>query len=139
PNSRDLFGVFMGPNTGSGRTELHILSASSNYTQFTAHIATALGMTNGNQWQFAVAPNRDLFCIFMNRTGSGMTEVHVLSAASGYQQFVGHWATALGATYPKQAQFQVDGHRNLVLILMNTTGSGRTEVHVLSADSGYQQ
>jgi hypothetical protein len=39
-------------DTGSGRTEVHILSAASNYKQFTLHQATALGMTDPYSWSF---------------------------------------------------------------------------------------
>jgi CHAP domain len=135
----DLRGVDMN-NTGSGNTEVHILSAASGYTQFSAHIKTALAATYPQNWQFAFAPdNQDLVGIDMNNTGSGNTEVHILSAASGYTQFSAHIKTALAATYPQNWQFAVAPNRDLVGIDMNSTGSGNTEVHILSAASGYTQ
>jgi hypothetical protein len=136
PNG-DLVGVDMN-GTGSGMTEVHILSAASNYTQFSDHLATALGSSSPQQWQFAIAPNRDLVAVKMNGTGSSRTEVHILSAASNYTQFALHAATALAMTNPTQWSFQLRG-RDLVGVDMNGTGSGRTEVHILSAASNYTQ
>jgi len=134
----DLRGVDMN-QTGSGRTEVHILSAASNYQQFTNHVATSLEATSPDKWAFSWASNGDLFGIAMNQTGSGRTEVHVLSADSDYQQFSNHVATALEATAPSDWTFQVAPNRDLVAIRMHGSASGRTEVHVLSAASDYQQ
>lgn len=42
---------------GSGTTELHVLSGSSGYTSFIAHIATALHRTgNDESWEFEFGP-----------------------------------------------------------------------------------
>src|ERR1700737_463552 len=88
--------------TGSGTTEVHVLSAASRYQEFTLHTGTPLEMTGDTPWAFGVGPSDDLFCIkggsAAHPTGSGTTEVHVLSAASSYQEFTLHTKTALEMT-----------------------------------------
>jgi hypothetical protein len=66
----------------SGKTELHILSAESDYQQFANHVATCLGPTDAN-WLFGVNFDGDLFA-FCRSGQSGRAEVHVLTAASNY-------------------------------------------------------
>ncbi len=134
PDNNDLIGI-MKQNTASGKTEVHILSAESQYQKRTLDVATGLGKTDHN-WQFAMAPNRDLFCILQNGA-SGKTEVHVLTAASNYADFNAHTATA----WPKsgaECDISIDGERNLVICKKWDTGTNSTEVHVLTAASNYQ-
>lgn len=133
--NRDLF-VIIKSGTGTRTTEVHVLSAASNYSQFTLHTGTGLAET-GSNYEFAVAENRDLFAIAKSSTGSGKTEVHVLSAASGYKHFTAHVATALAPT-GTNAEFALTASRDLVLILKSGTGTQSTEVHVLTAASNYQ-
>ena len=64
-------------STGSGTTEVHLLSASSNYQQFRLQTGTTLHKT-GNDFDLAVLPNGDLMTIKKSSTGSGTTEVHLL-------------------------------------------------------------
>ena len=134
--NRDLFAIKKS-GTDSGTTEIHVLSADSGYQQFSLQTRTALHETN-DVWEFAVAGNRDLFAIKKSGTDSGTTEVHVLSAASGYQKFSLQTRTALHETN-NVWEFAVAENRDLFAIAKNGTGSGTTEIHVLSADSGYQQ
>ncbi|MEM9454335.1 MAG: DUF4114 domain-containing protein [Myxococcota bacterium] len=122
--------------TGSGTTEVHVLSAASGYQNFSLNTGTAMGQTGSNV-EFALASNRDLFAIVKSGTGSGTTEVHVLSAASGYQNFSLSTATGLHQT-GNNFEFAVASNRDLFAIKKSATGSGTTEVHVLSAASGYQ-
>src|SRR5437764_169270 len=84
-------------NTSSNTTEVHVLSAESCYQNFVQQTRTGLHVT-GNSWVFLLAPNRDLFAINKRNTSSNTTEVHVLSAASGYQSFVQQTKTGLGVT-----------------------------------------
>ena len=67
------------------KTEIHILTAASNYTTFSMQTPTALHMTDIN-FDFAVAENRDVYC-FSKKGGSATTEIHILSAADKYQSF----------------------------------------------------
>lgn len=134
PDNNDLVGI-MKQNTASNKTEVHILSAESQYQKRSLDVATGLDKTDHN-WQFAMAPNRDLFCI-LQQGGSNKTEVHVLSAASHYSEFILHTATAFpicGAN----CDFSIDGERNLVACLKWGTKSTSTEVHILTAASNYQ-
>lgn len=132
----DLFAISKS-NTGSGTTEVHVLSADSGYREFSLHTPTALHETGSNA-EFALAPNRDLFVILKNGTSSGTTELHALSAASNYSEFVLHTATALHETY-ENFEFELADNGDLFAIAKNGTGSRTTEVHVLSAESGYQE
>ncbi len=134
-DNRDVFAIAKS-QTGSGMTEVHVLSAASNYQSFSNHVATALHPV-GDNWQLLVADNRDVFAIAKSQTGSGMTEVHVLSAASNYQSFSSHIATALGSV-GDNFQFGLASNRDLFAITSSQTGSGSTEIHVLSAASNYQ-
>lgn len=143
----DLYAVKL--RGGSGRVEVHVLSAASHYTQFTAHVATALlSPPAGSDVQVAVGSYAgdelpDLFWVLPTGTGSGRVEVHVLSAASGWQTFVQHAATGLPSAlvHPGQWRFLVgdDGGRgDLVGVFHAGTASGSTEVHVLSQRSDYR-
>ena len=72
--------------TSSNSTEMHILSAASHYAQWTLQTATALGEVDGT-WHFGMDTARDLWAFKTRNTGCNKTEIHVLSAASAYQQF----------------------------------------------------
>mmetsp|Transcript_12896 Transcript_12896/g.23165 ORF Transcript_12896/g.23165 Transcript_12896/m.23165 type:complete len:413 (+) Transcript_12896:114-1352(+) len=140
--SQNLYGILEGPVTGSGKTEVHILSASSNYADYTLQTGTALGYTSDGSWQFTMKSNGDLAGVLKGPvTGSGKTELHVLSAASNYQEF--DLAIGTGAAYSMDADwvFAMDPRNaNLVGILKGpVTGTGKTEVHTLSASSNYQE
>jgi SpoIID/LytB domain protein len=139
----DLVGVLL-RNTGSGRVEVHTLSAASNYTQFIVHAATPIpALAPDAPAQFAVAPldrsgRPDLWFILTAGTGTGRTEVHVLSHASGYQAWTMHSGTALGTFPPGWVTFLVGdarGDGDLVAVMPLVSGSGRTEVHTLSRAS----
>jgi stage II sporulation protein D len=136
-------------NTGSGRVEAHVLSATSGYTSFLLHSATALSTseTAGGDWTILVgdaAGSGDLVAVHdAGTTGSGQTEVHILSRVSGYQTYTLHAATPLALEPAGTADFEFgdangDGVPDLFAILTGGTGSGNTEVHVLDGASGYQ-
>merc|ERR1711957_583474 len=138
PNG-DLVCIKMGPHTGTGKTEVHVLSAASNYRRFVLQTRTALHYTHGANWAFVMNPNGDLVCIKKGpHTGTGKTEVHVLSAASNYGRFVLQTGTALHYTHGANWAFVMNGNGDLVSIKKAHTGTGMTEVHVLSAASNYQ-
>lgn len=143
----DLMAVADG-HTGSGQVEVHSLSEASGYETFDLHAATPLRIADPAAWQFVFGPygednQEDLFAIHLHGTGSGHVEVHVLSQASGYRTYLAHVATPLAAVAPDQWQFQIastagDHRADLVAVRYVGGGSGRVEVHVLSAASGYQ-
>ncbi|MDQ6748156.1 MAG: hypothetical protein M3010_08660 [Candidatus Dormibacteraeota bacterium] len=147
PSAGDLFGSEMN-GTGSNQAEVHALGQASGYLSFVTHAASAFPVTTGDDWRFQVGSlggdgQPDLFGIHLRGTGSGMVEVHVLSAASGYTGWIMHAATALNALPAGSAvQFtlgSLDGDRrsNLFAILPSGTQSGTVEVHALSERSSY--
>ncbi len=93
PSLRDIVAIKKS-ETGTNTTEVHLLSAASGYRRFIQQTGTALHVTD-DTFSFLLAPNRDLFAIKKSKTGTNTTEVHVLSAASGYQEFIQHTGTAL--------------------------------------------
>eukprot|EP00548_Thalassiothrix_antarctica_P002808 CAMPEP_0194134352 /NCGR_PEP_ID=MMETSP0152-20130528/4434_1 /TAXON_ID=1049557 /ORGANISM="Thalassiothrix antarctica, Strain L6-D1" /LENGTH=270 /DNA_ID=CAMNT_0038830029 /DNA_START=98 /DNA_END=906 /DNA_ORIENTATION=+ len=88
--NHDLYAIKKS-GTDSGRTEVHVLSKDSNYESYSLHKATALHET-GDNFEFLLADNRDLYAIMKSGTGSGRTEVHVLSKDSNYESFSLHKA-----------------------------------------------
>ena len=135
PN-RDVFAIKKS-STGTRSTEIHVLSTASRYQSFSLQTGTALHET-GATFEFAVAPNRDVFAIKKSGTGTRSTEIHVLSAASGYQSFSLQTGTALHET-DATFEFAVASNRDVFAFKKSGTGTHSTEVHVLSAASGYRR
>jgi len=142
----DLIGIHKN-GTPSGKTEVHILSGASGFTDYILHIATPLEPTFDN-WDFIVADwdrdgHPDLIGIKKQGTHSGTTEIHILSGASQFTQFVLHTKTALSLTDSNyafaMADWDRDGHLDLFMIKKAGTGTGTTEVHVLSGKSNFSQ
>jgi hypothetical protein len=131
----DLFAIKKS-GTGSNSTEIHVLSAASNYQQFVLQTGTCLHETDGT-FAFALADNRDVFAIKKSGTGSNSTEVHVLSAAGNYQAYALQTGTCLHETDSTFA-FALANNRDVFAIKKSGTGSNSTEVHVLSAAGNYQ-
>jgi len=134
-------------NTGTHSTEVHVLSGASGFQQFVVQTGTALHETD-QTFAFAMADwdrdgTPDLVAIKKSNTGTHSTEVHVLSGASGFQQFVLQTGTALHETDQTfdfaLTDWDGDGIPDLVAIKKSNTGTHSTEVHVLSGASGFQQ
>lgn len=132
--------------TGSGKTEVHILNGASSYKNFLMQTGTGLGYVDGN-WTFALADSNgdgklDLYGIVRQNTGSGKTEIHALDGASNFQNFSIHSATALGYLGDNWnvgiADYNGDGKPDLFGIAKYSTGSGKTEVHVLNGANNFQ-
>merc|ERR1719326_467353 len=140
PNS-DLMAIKMGPATGTKMTEVHTLGKSSNYKSWVLQTGTGLELTTGAiEWDFAAMPNGDLMSIKMGpTTGSKKTEVHILSKSSNYAKFVLHAATGLQLTNHESWSFATLPNGDLMCIKKGpTTGTKKTEVHVLSKSSNYK-
>ena len=138
----DLIGVQAG-GTPSGKVEIHVASWASNYQDTTVNTITPMSsFTPDTNWQISVGgpSGGDVYFIGLGATGSGTIEVHSLTADSGYTQWYMHSASALPTGYPSAtSRFLVArGSGDLYAILHGTTGSGRSEVHALSASSRYQ-
>uniref|UniRef100_A0A8H7NI68 Peptidase M43 pregnancy-associated plasma-A domain-containing protein n=1 Tax=Bionectria ochroleuca TaxID=29856 RepID=A0A8H7NI68_BIOOC len=134
-------------NTGSNSTEVHILSGASKFQQFILQTGTALHETD-NTFDFAMTDwngggRPDLIAIKKSNTGSNSTEVHILSGASKFQQFILQTGTALHETDNTfdfaMTDWNGDGHPDLIAIKKSNTGSNSTEVHILSGASKFQQ
>ena len=123
--------------TGARMTEVHVLSASSKYQKFSLQTGTMFEETDHN-FSFMLDKDNNLFVIKKNNTGTNMTEVHILSAASNYQRFLMQRVTCLEMTYDN-FEFLLDNSNNIFAIKKNRTGTNSTEVHVLSAASDYQK
>lgn len=123
-------------HSGSGNTEVHILTAVSNYQSFSTHAITPLGPC-GNEWAFAMNHNGDLYAIKQRGTETGTTEVHILSADSNYRSFALQSGTALPETNANFA-FAVAHNGDLVAIKKRGTGTHATEVHILSRQHLFQ-
>jgi kumamolisin len=147
----DLFAL-KAKATGTGKLEVHILGGADNYQSFLLHtgtpileqdalehfVAYMLGDYNGDG-------RPDLFCLKARETGTGRLEVHVLSGADNYQRFLLQIGTPIveqdaAEHYVGYALGQVneDGRPDLFCLKASDTGTGRLEVHVLSAASNYQ-
>lgn len=129
---------------GSGNTEVHVLSESSNFQTWVLHTATVLGPTNNSLWDFGVADynadgHPDLYCICRNG-GDGQTDIHVLDGASNFQSYSLHVASALATTNTDWA-FQVGSFNNDgkpdVYCILKTAGTNTTELHVLDFSTNY--
>jgi len=144
----DLIGVKMN-GTGCGNTEVHVLSGTSGFQQWRSHSCTPLEATQAGQWSFAAADwNRDgvadLVAVKKNSTACSRTEVHILSGAANFSQWLLHACTALEMVSADQWMFRAgdfngDGVPDLLGIKMNQTGCGGTEVHVMSGAANFGQ
>lgn len=133
---------------GSGQTEVHILGSRTNFRNFAAQVATGLHRTNEGNWSFAAGDydgdgRADLINI-QRQGANNKTEVHILSAASGFKTFVLHAALPIESTPNKNewsfAAGDLDGDRKADLYAIKRNGGcGATEVHVLSAASNYSR
>lgn len=141
----DLIGI-QKANTGSGTTEIHILSGASNFQTWLLHTRTAFPSSPSNV-AFAVGDldkdgKLDLFAVKKSGTGSHTTEVHVMSGASTYQTFILQMGSGLGETSSESdfvlGDYDRDGKPDLINVKKTQTGSGHTEVHILSGASNYQ-
>lgn len=130
--------------TGSGRAEMHCLSAATGYTGWSVHAALPLSAQTSLIGQtFLVVPTTgDLALVLQSGpTGSGRAELHRLSASSNYASWVDHRALPLGLSSPTTARFLIQpttgAAPDVLYVPLSGTGSGRVEVHVVSASSGY--
>ncbi|KND86709.1 hypothetical protein TOPH_08665 [Tolypocladium ophioglossoides CBS 100239] len=128
-------------NTGTGRTEVHVLSGASDYQTPLLQVGTPLEETSDN-FDFLLADwtgdgRPDLLAIKKNNTGTNSTEIHVLDGGNNFQSFALQVGTALHETHNDATFLTTDwmgtGRADIVFIKRSLTGSNSTEVHILSA------
>nr|WP_239062528.1 M4 family metallopeptidase [Streptomyces sp. SID13031] len=137
----DLWVIFNG-NTGSGRTEVHILDAATNFTTFLVHAATPLPLVSKTRWAFAVGDYNgdgrpDLYAVDSQDTNTNTTSLHVVNG-NGFAGYLNQSGTGLHRTDLALWSFQTgdfDGNGRDDLYAVNTqdAGSGKTAYHVLNA------
>ena len=141
----DLFAIKV-RNTGTGKVEVHVLDGATGFQDFLLQTPTAIleadGAANFGGWalgDYSDVGVPDLFGVKVTNTGTGKVEVHVLSGASHYQNFLLQAPTAIlqadgaanTAAWPV-ADFNGDGVPDLSDIKVRNTGTDNVEVHVLS-------
>lgn len=122
--------------------------AGSDFFEFILQKGTALHET-GDTFKFLVDDiskdgRPDLVGIKMSGTGTSTTEIHVLSGASGFQNFTTKTGSCLHETSAAQFDFALtdwngDGTLDLVAVKKNGTETGRTEVYILSGASNFTE
>lgn len=123
-------------NTGTGTDELFVASGASNYQTRLISTETTFTVENNGFWYLApYSANGDLIYIKDVNTGTGTTEVHVASRASGYQTRL----LDVGSTFTQEQNgvwqlidYNGDGKLDLTYIKYQNTGTGTVEVHVAS-------
>jgi len=132
----DILGVKR--NNGAGRTEVHILNGARAYQNFLLQTGTALHAA-GENWQFVAGDydsdgRLDLAAITDANTGSGTTELHILSGASNFTSFHHQSRSILGAANGTLKFLGVDrdSYHCVAGIKTRNTGTGKTEVHIMS-------
>jgi hypothetical protein len=134
--------------TGSKSTEVHVLSGASGFKTFTTQTGSGLHETSTAQFDFALTDwngdgTLDLVAIKKNGTGTKSTEVHILSGASKFQDFILQTGTALQETDDTFAfamgKWDANSKPDLFAIKKSKTGTKSTEVHVLSGASGFKK
>jgi hypothetical protein len=136
----DLYFVILS-GTASRTVEVHALSRQSDYADFSVHSTSAMSAgVSGAEYRFMVAKySGDLYFVAHGPTSSGRTEIHALTAASGYRIFSRHAVTPLGRTADATASWALgsDAEPDVFFLPLSGTGSGRVEVHRLAPGSNY--
>ncbi len=126
-------------NTGTGVVEIHVLNGDSSYQQFSVQKGTPLSLADSVNFDFTSGKGADLYCIKKNNTPGQNIEVHILSAASNYNNFLLQQLATLTTADSANFEFAIDGSGNLLCIKKTNTGSGFLELHILTAATSYQQ
>ena len=140
PSGGDVYIIAI-QGTGTGRVELHRLSADSQYRQWSLNTATGLSSGyNTSQNRFLIARGSgDLYYVAHGWTGTARSEVWALSASSGFTRYIWGAATPVGYTSDADSQWVLGAGSvpDLFWVQASRTGSGRVEIHALSPWSQY--
>lgn len=139
--------VVKAAGTVTGKTELRIMDGSRGFSSLLLNTATAVGPSDGTQtyaltdWNGDQKP--DLVVVQRSGTASGHVEIRVVDGASYFQKLLVETATSLAAT-DENTQFAIadwngDGHPDLVSAQTAGTVSKKVEVQVLDGAANFQQ
>lgn len=122
----------------SGKVEVAVLSGASNYQTYSMPWRSVpMGaLALDANWDVETDASGDVYFIQKVGGASGKTEVHALSAASGYQQFNVHAATGLHQT-DSTWDFEIGGSGDLFAIRKQYGATNSTEIHMLTRSSNY--
>ncbi|KAH4199192.1 hypothetical protein HBI73_072580 [Parastagonospora nodorum] len=136
----DLFAIKRS-KTSSKTTEVHILSGATNFQDYAQQIDTSLPETDAT-CDFVVTDwnadgHLDLIAIKKSDMSGRCTQVHVLSGASKYKDFLLRAETPLMKSHGMfeftVADWTRNGRPDLVAVRKTHTGTNATEVHVIAA------
>ncbi|KAI9668432.1 MAG: hypothetical protein M1831_001186 [Alyxoria varia] len=124
-------------NTASGNVEYHVSSKASNYQAFTQHEwSNFAALEDDGTWCLAPYTHgdfADLYYIKTRNTGTGMVEVHAVSAKSQLKTRLMDVATGFALEnngYWLMIDYTHQGRPDLAYIKTRSTGTGKVEVHV---------
>ncbi|KAJ8118429.1 hypothetical protein OPT61_g573 [Boeremia exigua] len=135
----DLFAIKRS-ETGTKSTEVHVLRGDDDFKTFVLQTGTALPETD-SKFDFVVTDwngdgRPDLVAVKKSRTSGKCTEVHVLSGASTYKNFILRAETPLfrsnGLFEFAVADWTGNKKPDLIAFGKRNTGTNSTEVHVMS-------
>jgi len=131
----------------STRTQLHVMNGADGFQTYLTRVDTYLGTTGTDfSWVFLVGDynkdgKQDLWAI---KKVSTTTEVHILNGADGFQTMLLQSASGLEASGSDNrymftlADYNNDGRLDLWAVKKASTGSGKTELHVLNGADGFK-
>ncbi|KAK4452633.1 hypothetical protein QBC34DRAFT_293246 [Podospora aff. communis PSN243] len=119
----------------SGLIELHRANGGS-FNAFSLHAAVPIPVSEAGNGEWDVFGDELYFVKYRNTQG-GNVEVWKVSG-SGLQT-VTRWTTWFNTADGVQGSWRIGKGGDLYFIKTKNTGSGKAEVHVASARSGYQQ
>jgi surface antigen len=129
-------------STGSGRVEVHVVTAASNYQSGSSYVTAFSPGDADNGWFQMADVNfdgiQDLIFIKTRYTGSGRVEFFVADGSRNYDTVTSANVTAFSPGDASNGWFQAQS-RDLVFIKTRNTGTGRVEYFRASASSGYGQ
>jgi len=142
--------------TGSGKTEAHILKYGTVFQTFFVNTVTPIAQIYDNSFQFTGSDFSSSFysdgyhCLWAIKkwgTGTGTTEVHILDPRTDFTSFINQTGTILPET--NDDYYFLAGKYNqyytwqsnicdLWVIKKRNTASGNFEVQILSGDQNFQ-
>jgi matrixin len=127
---------------GNKKTEVHVYSGSSQFSQSLWNVDTPLAEAAPNEWQFSYRDTNndgwdDLIGIKTMNTASKKVEVHIYSGATSFSTTLWNVVTSIPEAAPDEWQFSYRDTNNdkwddLIGIKTRNTASKKVEVHIYS-------